>query len=884
MNLSEPAQQSPFSFKPFLWTLALLALVGIGIAVFQLAPNPRQSLSETEKQLHTVRRGDFVIKVVEKGTLESSANTEIKCQVRGGYGGRGGQSTVTYVIKPGTIVKKDDVLVRLDTKVIEETISLGITDTNNAKAELVRAKADLSSAAVAGNAYVNGRYKSQKNSWLGQLEIAREHLITAKQVFADTQLLKSRGFVNQFELDGAEFRVKQAELDVSIRETQIDVLDRLTKPMEVESLEQRLIASQARVKGREAGVELEQGRLDLARQEEKNCTIRAPKDGLVIYPSTAQWKNSPDIEIGSSVRNDQLLLLMPNLDQMQVKVGIHESYIDRIKTGFAAKIKLPSKTIDAEIASISPVARPAGWWSGNVVKYNSVIKLKKSPGVYPGLTANVEIVIEEHRDVITVPNEAVIEADNVHYCWVESSSGTTRRTVQIGDSNDQSVVITDGIQENENVVLNPLEHFADARELVKSKMVHTVEKGDMQIVITEQGSLESSNNTQLKCLVRGRSTINWVVESGTEVQKGDVILRLDNKEIEDYLHERKKFAYLSEDSAIGFRVDALRAKLAINEYLEGQFVTGLMEKERELAVANETLRTAQNRLAHVKNVYSRGFATDLEMEEAKFAVEDAIKAVDLKNTDIASYKNFTKKEQVETLQGDWESAAASLKGHEEVLKMDEKRMQLAQDELKRCVVTAPRDGLVIYPPTEEWKRTPDIVEGATVHQSQVLLLMPDLKKMRVKLGVHERLVDSVKVGMSALVKIHDQTIIGSVASVASVTKPAGWWTGNVVKYDVLIDLPLTDGDLKPGMSAEVQIIVNNHREAVKIPLTAIVQNDEGFFCWVGDTQNAEKRSIVLGDNTDDFYQVLSGIEPGENVVIQPSQFFTEARSESQPNG
>ncbi len=88
---------------------------------------------------------------------------------------------------------------------------------------------------------------------------------------------------------------------------------------------------------------------------------------------------------------------MPDLSQMQVKVGIHESIIDRIKPGLSARVTLPDKTLDGEISSVASVTRPAGWWTGNVVKYDTIIKLPSVPGLKPGMSADVEVILDRHE-------------------------------------------------------------------------------------------------------------------------------------------------------------------------------------------------------------------------------------------------------------------------------------------------------------------------------------------------------------------------------------------------------------------------------------------------------------------------------------------------------
>jgi HlyD family secretion protein len=84
-----------------------------------------------------------------------------------------------------------------------------------------------------------------------------------------------------------------------------------------------------------------------------------------------------------------------------------------------------------------------------------------------------------------------------------------------------------------------------------------------------------------------------------------------------------------------------------------------------------------------------------------------------------------------------------------------------------------------------WKETPDIAEGAIVREQQTLLMIPDVSQMQVKVGVHESKIERLKIGMPAKVQLQDLTLDGTVSEIAEVTRPAGWWTGNLVKYDTI---------------------------------------------------------------------------------------------------
>jgi multidrug efflux pump subunit AcrA (membrane-fusion protein) len=406
---------------------------------------------------------------------------------------------------------------------------------------------------------------------------------------------------------------------------------------------------------------------------------------------------------------------------------------------------------------------------------------------------------------------------------------------------------------------------------------HTITRGDLTVSVTEQGTLESAENTEIKCQVRGYSTVIWVIEGGTEVEPGDELVRLDTLAIEDAIAERTKYAHLVRSGAERAKADVARAELAIPEYLEGRYRTELMTLEKDLAIGESNLRTAQDTLDYVNTMFERGYVSDLEVERKEFQVAQAELNVEVKQTEIDVLKRFTKSMELETLKGDLNAAKARYEAEAERARMDAERRDLALEELGYCVIKAERSGLVIHPSAARWKRAPEIEEGSTVHKDQILLLMPDLSKMQVKVGIHESMVDRVRPGLAAKISLPEKTLDGEVSAVALVTRPAGWWTGNVVKYDTIVKLPSVEG-LKPGMSAEVEVILDRHEDVLIVPVAAVVETAEGDFCWVKTADGVGRRSLRLGDTDDAFIVVESGLQEGEEVVLDPLTSIEEAQS------
>lgn len=407
---------------------------------------------------------------------------------------------------------------------------------------------------------------------------------------------------------------------------------------------------------------------------------------------------------------------------------------------------------------------------------------------------------------------------------------------------------------------------------------YTVDQREVVVSVTEQGTLESANNTEIKCRVRGDNTITFVIESGTQVEEGAILIQLETLAIEEEISERTKFFHLAESAAARSRADVERAKIAIDEYQQGLFPSELASLKKDLAVAESRMLNATNRLNHSRMMSRSEYASELEVEEREFAAKQASLNVDLIQTRIEVLKEYTQQEEMVRLRGELQAAIATHEADLETALADKKRLDRALEELELCTIRAKRAGLVIYPNSQQWEEAPEIEAGATVKKDQTLLLMPDLGQMQVKVGVHESVIDRMKTGMAANVTLNRKPVSGQVSYVASVAQPAGWWTGNVVKYDSVVSLPNLSG-LRPGMSAEVEVIFGQYPEALAIPANACVESSDGFVCWVKKNGQVLRRELDLGDGNEMFIVVRSGLQSGEQVILDPLTHLPEAQQE-----
>ena len=443
------------------WVKRLLlfsALAGGTAALGAIAPRFMTGNQKVKHLTHKVSRGDLSVVVTENGAVESSNNKEIKCMVKGG-------STVLWVIETGTLVKPGEELVKLDQSQIEDKILQQKIVYENAMANTITAESDVAVAQTSITEYIEGTYQAEKSKIEKEIFEAEQALRKAELAVQSALRLTAKGVVKNLQLEGEQFAVDSARKDLELKKTKLDSLEKYNKVKSLQELQSKLRASEAKLASYQASLSLEKARLEREKKQLENCVIRAETEGMVIFPSMAAWKDTPDITEGAVVREQQTLLMIPDFTQMQVKVGIHESKVDRLKVGMKAKVQLQELILEGEVSEIAEVTRPAGWWTGNLVKYDTIIKLPQHPGLKPGMSAVVDIVLADHKDVLTVPVAAIIEGSGGLFCWVQTPEGVRKRVVRVGDTNDQFSIILDGLSESDEVVLNPLAYIDEAQEL-----------------------------------------------------------------------------------------------------------------------------------------------------------------------------------------------------------------------------------------------------------------------------------------------------------------------------------------------------------------------------------------------------------------------------------
>lgn len=412
-------------------------------------------------------------------------------------------------------------------------------------------------------------------------------------------------------------------------------------------------------------------------------------------------------------------------------------------------------------------------------------------------------------------------------------------------------------------------------------MVCQVTRGDFLYEITERGNVESASNIEVRCEVQSLNSagtrILWIIPEGTYVTKGQEIVRLDSSALEnDYTKQQIQVAN-SEAAVIQARSELKTAEIAKMEYLEGKYKQEEESLESEVFVAEEDYRRAVESLQFSEKLASKGYITPLQLEADKFAKDKAERSRAAVQTKLRVLREHTRRKMELQLQADIDSAKAKLDAAMHTLKLDTDRLKLIEDQIKKCTITAPADGQVVYAnQTERWGGQEVIIEeGATVRERQVIVRLPDPKRMQVKARINESKIAMVVEGQPAAIRVQaypDLELKGVVQKVNEYPAPGAWYAANIKEYEAIVKIEDSPVPLRPGLTAEVKIRVAHQPDVLQVPVQAVFEHGGRHYAVVQTPDGWEARMVEIGLTNEKYVVIRDGLAEGETVAMNAASF------------
>jgi len=891
------------------------------------------SSEENGAIMHQVQRGEFVHEITGRGNVESAKNVEIKCEVQSHRAG----TAILWVIPEGTYVEPapdwkpnpdnpgedpPDLLVKLDASTLQSQKIQQQISCNTKEAEVILAKKDLESARNWLKEYVEGEYEREKQR-IGNLNFqTREDARRAQQYLEDSEALLAKGFVVARDVQRDRFTVAKTRKDWEAAYTGLRVLEDYTKPKFVKARLSDIDISIARVEAVEQIHQMALDKLALIEEQIEKCTIRAPAAGQVVYANERQREGRQVvIEAGTVVHEHKVLIRLPDPTSLQIKAKIKEAAIAMIREGMPARIQLDAHEdlkLTGSVLKVNEYPEPSSSYSTTEKEYETTIEIGKLPtdeagesvDLRPGMTAGVKIRVKRLPDVIHVPVEAVLEQRGEHYCVQPDGESFKLRQVALGPSNDETVVILQGLEAAERIVMEAPSyrdrfdspHFRP--ETPGRPWMHRVRRGEFVHEITERGNLESADNVEIKCKVHGRgrgAMILWVIPEGTYVEPApdwepdpnnpdedppDLLVKLDASSEEDWRTQQQTWNSASKATAIRARNELEKAQITLKEYVEGTYEQEKQTIESRILVARQDYSWAERYLADSEVLLAKGFVSVREVQRDRFAVETAKTNLELARTALKVLGDYTKPKTEITLRAGIKTAASELDSKEKEHELNLRRLARLEEQIDNCMIRAPAAGQVVYAHQKNWWGQQIIIEeGTVVRYQQTVIRLPDLTRMQIKAKINEGSVTMLREGMPARIHLdafRDVELTGSVQKVYEYPDASSQMSTAVKEYEATIEIDELPTDeageplaLRPGMTAEAKIRVRTLPDVIQVPVQAIVEHDGRNYCVQPDGESFRLRGVTLGLSNEKTAVIVKGLEVGELVVMEAASYRDE---------
>ena len=390
-------------------------LAAIIISYFFYTKKTNDNISLTAK----VKKGDFISEVITSGEVQSSSSKKISgpnSQSLRKFGLR--DIKIQDLVSEGSIVKKGDYVGRLNPSSINEKV--------------LDAQLNLETAL--------SKY-------------------TQQQLDTTLTLKKERNGINDllFNIETTKLELKQStyEPPATIKKLEIQI-EKAERDLREKRENYSIKKKQADAKMVEVGTEVSKIRKRLNEMQElqKSFTIYSDGNGMITY--LKEW-NGTKKKVGSSISPwNPSIASLPDLTKMESKTYANEVDIRKLKKGLSVKVgfdAFPDIKLEGIVTDVANVGEKK---RGSDIKvFQIMIKLKNTnDNVRPGMTTSNKIITKEVKDVFTAPLEAIFSKDSISYVYKKSGFSIVKKQVSLGMSNNQVIIIKEGLQENDVLYLN----------------------------------------------------------------------------------------------------------------------------------------------------------------------------------------------------------------------------------------------------------------------------------------------------------------------------------------------------------------------------------------------------------------------------------------------
>ena len=395
-----------------------------------------------------------------------------------------------------------------------------------------------------------------------------------------------------------------------------------------------------------------------------------------------------------------------------------------------------------------------------------------------------------------------------------------------------------------------------------------VSKGDIKNSISASGSLAALTTVNVGSQISG-NVLKLFADFNDRVTKGQLLAQIDDS---TFLAKVKQATANLENATASLKNDIAQIKK-----LEASKITAFSQikvQEANLVKAKVELEDAQRDQKRTKELAHRKLVSKAELDSANsnfFSKQASLKACEAQLD--------SSKAQITSIAAQIEAAKAQKEGSKARIKQMQALLDIAKIDLERTNIYSPIDGVVISREVDEGQTV-----AASLQAPKLFIIAQDMRKMQIETAVDEADIGMVKEGQEVVFDVDafkDKKFTGKVNQVR--LQPIE--TSNVVTYSVMVNVENSELLLKPGMTANVEIIIGNRQGVIRIPNKALFFKAPKFLTKRGkkrrDQESSDlvpvwlvskngkpvRKDIKVGLSNDSFVEVTAGDLNTNDLII-----------------
>lgn len=409
-------------------------------------------------------------------------------------------------------------------------------------------------------------------------------------------------------------------------------------------------------------------------------------------------------------------------------------------------------------------------------------------------------------------------------------------------------------------------YYTTDRQSKASYATETASKGDIKITISASGSLAALTTVEVGSQISG-NILELFADFNDSVKAGQLLAQLDAATYEAQVQQ----AIANLENAI--------STLKTSEAQMKNLKASMMTAKAEIQVSHANIRKAEVNVTEAernhrrnKELFEKRLVSASDRDQAETAYESqkaSLQAVKAQHESANA--------RVMAIEAQMEAELSQIEGAKARVKQMEAQLNIARINLERTKIYSPIDGVVI-------SREVDVGQtvAASLQAPRLFIIAQDLREMQIDTAVDEADIGQVKEGQEVKFTVdayRNRSFKGRVEQV----RLSPIENQNVVTYSVMVNVKNEDLLLKPGMTANVEIIAADRKDVLRIPTKALYFKPVGRMAekmkkfsrdlatdtlplWIKEGK-PELKTIKMGISNDDFIEVISGeVKEGDKII------------------